>query len=416
MHFKKTITKYDGKNVCRACVTKLLNSGINAWEIKNKNISELRKNINISINNNVFSTENKTNQKSVTEIINGKNGYELNGMQQKIIFYSDYLEITDSFGIKTKINYNINSFDYFFDLESIDYICNNYLNELKITYKPYTTMNTVTTENIILNKKNETMAVTQIIKYLNKKINMKKEYILKQKETEENVEYERKNGKHRYSDNKFIYLDNDMFLKYSYYDVEIKGIKYNDFDISSIKLNTDLGFEFDLTNEYDKNAIKVLYNGIFLGYVPQNNLQKMVKDYIDDESSRVEAFISEVDEEENVIKMAVAFYKELDDEELKNIEYIDATLIKTNKKDEFDSRQENLDSCSINEEVDIDYDFETETYIVTNCGAEIGEINKNKSEKLQQYEDDGKEFYCVIQELDYNDSGNLTCKIRIFIS
>lgn len=65
------------------------------------------------------------------------------------------------------------------------------------------------------------------------------------------------------------------------------------------------------------------------------------------------------------------------------------------------------------DEMDLDYDFETETYIVTSLGSELGKINKNKSESLQDYESERKQFYVVILELD-EEIDKIYCKTRIF--
>ena len=118
------------------------------------------------------------------------------------------------------------------------------------------------------------------------------------------------------------------------------------------------------------------------------------------------------------IQIAIAFYQELTDEELDKFTYIDTKLIKTNKKDEStDSpRQDQLDFLSENDELNIDYQYDTETYLVCDdYGNELGEINASNSAKLQEYELDGNELHCIVQELDYNDSGNIVCKVRIFI-
>lgn len=226
-----------------------------------------------------------------------------------------------------------------------------------------------------------------------------------------------KNNTKRTSSYKFDFIYDNMYLKYSYYDVQVKGTQYNEFDISKIEVNKFLDFEFEPTNEYDKNAIKILYENIPIGYVPKNNIQDMVKNYILNDDKCVEAFINEVNEETKDIQIAIAFYQELTDTELNKLKHIDTKLIKTTKKDDFDiSRQDNLAGISEEDELELSYDYDSETYIVCDdCGNELGEINPNKFEELRDYEFDGKSFHCVVLETNYNDSGNISCKIRIFI-
>ena len=91
-----------------------------------------------------------------------------------------------------------------------------------------------------------------------------------------------------------------------------------------------------------------------------------------------------VDEEMKKIQIALAFYDKIND----GVEYLDTKLIKTTKKDDIENRQDNLSLANEDEEVELEYDYENETYIVTASGLEIGEINNNencKSKKIQQY-------------------------------
>jgi len=208
-----------------------------------------------------------------------------------------------------------------------------------------------------------------------------------------------------------------MILKYAYYDVDVKGTDHRDFDITKIDIDKEVQFENDPSNEYDKNAIKIMYNDTHIGYVPKNNLQKMIKDFTDKENRKVEAFIRDVNEDTKEIHIYIGFYVSMVDEELEKIEHIDTSLIKTTKKEEFGgSRQENLDLCSVGDELDLDYQYETETYIVCDSyGNELGEVNSKISDKLQDAEDNEKRLYATILNLDETDSGNITCKIRIFI-
>lgn len=254
---------------------------------------------------------------------------------------------------------------------------------------------------------------------LKKEGNVTKEQLVKKSENIETCsEAKAEHNKIRKSSYEFPFINDNMYLKYSYYDVNIKGTEYRDFDITKIALHEVLEFEFEPSNEYDGNAIKVLYEDIFLGYVPKNNIQSMIKDYIYDDEKDVLAMIYEVNEETKCINMAVAFYQKLTNNELKKFTYIDTKLIKTTKKDEAtdSSRQDNLDSISEDEELDIDYQYSTGTYLVCdNCGYELGELSVSNSEKLHDYELSGSELHCIVQELDYNDSGNIVCKVRVFI-
>lgn len=220
------------------------------------------------------------------------------------------------------------------------------------------------------------------------------------------------NNKIRKSTRKFAFFDDESrYLQYAYYDVEVKGIEYRDFDISKIEIEHQLYFDTEPENQYDPNAIKILYDNIFIGYIPKNNLQKMMLDYSDGVEHQVCGMIYSVNEETKTIQIGLAFYSKINE----RVEYLDTKLVKTTKRDNIEDRQDNLSFASVDEEVELEYDYETETYIVTTSGLEIGEINKSNSQKLQDYEADGLEFKAGILDIDENESGNLECKIRIII-
>lgn len=111
------------------------------------------------------------------------------------------------------------------------------------------------------------------------------------------------------SDKKFPKKD-DAFrnLKYEYYDVSVKGSEYINFDISKIKINHFVSFETEPDNQYDKNAIKILYDNLFIGYIPKNNLQNMMKKYSDGITHQVCGFITLVNTKTNEINIGLGFY------------------------------------------------------------------------------------------------------------
>ena len=427
--FQKTITRYNGKFVCKTCVSTLLKAGVNAWEIKKKSLIELQQLIGLTLSDTdclqdsekvVFVEAKKTVNLEKNEVagkIKDGQSYHLEDTNHAIDFYEDYLEfIEKQYGnIKQTLKYDIKAL-YAFQLDQVNYECKGSYNALYIHYSPYAGA-LVSKLMIIHFDKKELKKIEQLTTYLNELIALKHQYDEAEKYKKEQEEYERVHGKHRYSKSKFAFIDDEYYLKYSYYDVEVRGVEYGDFDISTIPIDKALYFEFAPDNAYDKNAIRVLYNNCFIGYVPKNNLQKMMKDFYEDDHGQVRGFISRVDEHSKKIYMGLGFYKELTDEELKQLPHVDVSLTKTSKKDFFGiSRQENLDSVSEGDEIYMDYQYDTETYLITDdFGNELGEINTNKSEQLQAYEDEGKEFYGVILEIGYSDSGKNTCKVRIFI-
>lgn len=113
----------------------------------------------------------------------------------------------------------------------------------------------------------------------------------------------------RESNSKFPQYDDEFReLKYEYYDVCVKGSLYRNFDISKIELDHPVFFESEPDNSYDKNAIKILYNDLFIGYIPKNNLQDMLKHYSNGTSRQVCGFITQVNEKTKEIKIGLGFY------------------------------------------------------------------------------------------------------------
>ena len=114
---------------------------------------------------------------------------------------------------------------------------------------------------------------------------------------------------YRKSSSNFPKIDEDnRVLKYEYYDVPVKGIEYRDVDLSKIQLEHFVKFEFEETNQYDNNAIKILYNDISIGYIPKNNLQEMMKSYSNGKTRQVCGFISSVNEITKEITLGLGFY------------------------------------------------------------------------------------------------------------
>lgn len=117
------------------------------------------------------------------------------------------------------------------------------------------------------------------------------------------------NTSYRESSKRFPKIDEyNRILKYEYYDVPVKGIKYRNIDLSQIKVEHFVRFEFEPNNKYDSNAIKILYNDIFIGYIPKNNLQEMMKSYSNGKKRQVCGYISSVNEITKEITLGLGFY------------------------------------------------------------------------------------------------------------
>ena len=171
--------------------------------------------------------------------------------------------------------------------------------------------------------------------------------------------------------------DGKFLLAYTYQKVSIAFPNLNNLELYNM-----VYFEREPSNEYDPNAILAMHNGNKIGYVYRGKLQKMISDFI----SRDRPIVAYVDSiNDGKFTIALGFYKPLE-----SFKHVSATLTKTSKKDMFGNlRQDNLACVSEGDLFEIEYDYETETYLVTDdCGNELGELSKSVSNKLLESEDE----------------------------
>ncbi len=227
------------------------------------------------------------------------------------------------------------------------------------------------------------------------------------------------NNTHRKSKSTFKFVNNNSFLKYSYESVRVRGVRYRNLDLSDIHLDKEVIFVPEPENPYDSNAIKIVYRGsdsdVFIGYIPRNRLQAMVLDFLERDDRMVQGFVGEVDEEEKEIFIYMAFYEEMSDENLELLPHLDTVLVRTSKKDYMGTpRKENLKFINKDDSVEISYNFESGTYIVTDdCGQEIGEISAKETDELRKFENEGNNLYGFILDIDELDCEKNKYIIRI---
>ena len=198
---------------------------------------------------------------------------------------------------------------------------------------------------------------------------------------------------------KFAFFDYEgRYLRYSYYDVEVKGVSYRDFDISKIELKHQLYFEPEPGNKHDSKAIKILYDDIFIGYVPRNNLQNMVMDYSNGIEKQVCGMITYVNEDLKIINMGLGFYEKYDKG---NSKVIETRLIGTKVSNVYD-KEIDVSLVDTDDEVVLEYHNSVERYLVRTLGGSIklGEINKTDSKKLKEFEKNGMDLRAGISYFD----------------
>lgn len=216
------------------------------------------------------------------------------------------------------------------------------------------------------------------------------------------------------SDSTYPFKDDDgRILRYSYYDVKVKGFDHQNFDIKKLELEKFVTFDFEPDNQYDPNAIAIFYDDQKIGYIPRNSLQSMVKKYSDGKEHQICGFISCINEELNEVQIALGFYSKVNND----LDVFKCRLCKTRAKDFMgNSRQENLELVDTGCPVELEYNDESETYLVCDdIGEELGEISKKQSAQIYEIIGDTEPFHAEVSELDTDDNCKIICTIEVWI-
>lgn len=169
-----------------------------------------------------------------------------------------------------------------------------------------------------------------------------------------------------------IYLPNSLGgvpLAYKYRDIKLCIIRGDEPDYTKLKINDSIEFVKEPTNEYDKNAIAVVVNDTKIGYVYKGTIQSMINNYIM-KNFQVLAYVSEIEPDKDLVKMYIGFYSEVGskDKIIKKFNLI------ANSNEEM---QNNIELCSVGDEISIDYDYEKEKFSACDdAGLEIGYMPK----------------------------------------
>lgn len=205
-------------------------------------------------------------------------------------------------------------------------------------------------------------------------------------------------------------------LSYLYRDVFVKGTEHANPDFHALNLCDHVDLVPEPDNEVEDQAVMVMCNGQQLGCIAskKGTLQRMVHQWTK-KALPIFSAITAMDENEKGIYIVMGFYRD-EQEILDKCETICTNLVKTSKKDEFgDSRRDNIEILSVGDVLDADYDWETETYVVTGHGGiEMGELSKSVSAQLQE-EDEDSYPYIVVEDIGLNDDLKYVVKLKIYI-
>ncbi|MBD5128492.1 MAG: NINE protein [Ruminococcaceae bacterium] len=195
-----------------------------------------------------------------------------------------------------------------------------------------------------------------------------------------------------------------------------KGLKYeyeNDLcmiNTTAAELNAELGgevtFKQEPENANDANAVAVWQNERKLGYIYRGQSQEMANRWLKSNDPLM-GFISHVDIVQNKVKYKIGFYRPLEEMEKGKFK-----LAGIRQKDNLgDLRQDNLECCKEGETLSIEFDDETEKYIVWGGGGEIGVLPK----KAEDFLGSKDRAVGILTKMECDDDGKYNAEVEVYI-
>lgn len=200
---------------------------------------------------------------------------------------------------------------------------------------------------------------------------------------------------------------NNYELKYNYKEVAIACVDMPEYQPAAVaaKVGNAVVLTQEPTNTYDNNAVLLsLTSGGRLGYLHKGKLQDMANDFL-----RKGLPVVGIIENQPAKTIKLGFYDIARSE--KNLQRLQSKATYTTFKltgNTGAEMQENIDTQSVGDVVQIEYDNEKEKFLVTNeYGAELGYISSTKLE-------DGEEYDACVADISQNDNFKNVITIAIF--
>lgn len=178
-------------------------------------------------------------------------------------------------------------------------------------------------------------------------------------------------------------------LKFEFNNIHIAGVQYAKPDKTKLSKGEKLDLIFERKNRYDSNAIKIMQNGIKLGYIPKRNIIQGLIHLFYKNNDIVLVTLKRINPKS--ISMDLKFYGDIN----RKYECINTRLIKIDSK----AYRENWDFIEEGDLLDVEFDIFSERFIVVNnFNDPIGEISKKISSTL----DSNNDILCHIDDIDYD--------------
>lgn len=200
---------------------------------------------------------------------------------------------------------------------------------------------------------------------------------------------------------KFPSQFDDEYLYKVYNDVYIAYFQ----NIEKVTPCEQIEFIQEPDNEYDNNAIKIMCNGLHIGYISKGNIQNVVNDFI----RRQETVIGKIEKVSPRPTCSVALYRKIN-----SLKSFTGTLINTSADDGIGNhRYENMIGLEVGDTLIIEYDVLDDKYVVTDSyGSELGELNKKCSQKVADLGEGN--IYLRVKEIVETDDNKYNCSVIFY--
>ena len=210
--------------------------------------------------------------------------------------------------------------------------------------------------------------------------------------------------KHEIKKMPFDEVKEGYILKWSYYNEQIAGTRYLNIDYSKLKCGDELRLEKDPLNAHDKNAIKVYYKEMHIGFIHKNYIQEMFNKYSVDETFRIYVRLNSINEAEKRLSLEIGFYKRFEKKDYPILAIYKCAIYDTDKY------LSNWDKVSNNEYVSIDLN---DTAYVVSEGKRLGTLKYNECKYLYTLSGDFR-YVGKIYSLDKKDN-SVVGRVEIYV-
>jgi hypothetical protein len=213
--------------------------------------------------------------------------------------------------------------------------------------------------------------------------------------------------KNKISVSKYPFVDTKKgyVLRWAYYNENIAGSRYLNIPYKDLIIGSKLTLVKDENNQYDKNAIKVLYEDKHLGYIHKNHIQEMFNKYSEDETFKIEAILNSIDETNARLQLQIGFYQMFNKETFQINQVIKCAIANTS------AYQEEWKNIHVLDYLRVDFN---EGFVYKD-EKKIGELKANDIKKLGNFARDFRIVYRVGSVLGNEAKGNLTGRIDAYV-